>query len=203
MVKRLFLINVGVFLFLFILQIFQAHDLINNLILYLGQYPVLSLGKLYIWQFVTYMFIHQEPWHLLFNMMLLWFFAPELEIRWGRAGFLTFFFFAGVGGAIVEALFSLFVTKTPHVVIGASGAVMAVILASGAYFPGRRIHLWGIFPIEMKYFVGLLILIDIFGMTSGPTGVSYMTHIGGLACGYLYLTRYHRTADIARWRYMR
>src|SRR5690606_29170120 len=69
---------------------------------YLGMVPGLVIEKFFLWQLFTYMFLHaMSPWHVLFNMISLWFFGSELEMRWGSRQFLGFYVFCGVGAAII------------------------------------------------------------------------------------------------------
>ncbi len=206
--KTIFLINCGVFLFFIFARLVpgvgESYSLADNVALLVANTPRLALGRFMIWQIVTYMFVHFDPFHLFFNMLVLWFFAPSLERRWGTLRFWNFYLVVGAGAGFLYALFGLFSAGGSIPVIGASGALYGVLLAFAAYYPNARVYVWGIFPIAIKYLVGIVVLFDLFStLSQRATGISYLTHICGFAIAFLYLTRYHRTSDITRWRYLR
>ena len=142
----------------------------------------------YIWQLVTYIFLHDTGniLHILFNMLGLWMFGSELEQTWGTRQFTRFFFVCGVGAGLVM-VFLYLIGGGGGSTIGASGAVYGVLLAFGMLFPDRIIY-WIIFPIPAKYFVMILGGIAFFStfMTSN-SGVAHVAHLGGMLCGYVYM----------------
>src|SRR4030042_4284545 len=88
--------------------------------LYLGLVPILVWKKFYLWQLVTYMFLHGGITHLLFNLLGLWMFGGELENYWGSKKFLKFFLFCGIGAGLATVL----LTPRQFIpIIGASGAI--------------------------------------------------------------------------------
>ena len=145
-------------------------------------------SNLYLWQLVTYIFLHDTGniLHILFNMLGLWMFGSELEQTWGTRQFTRFFFVCGVGAGVVMVLIYL-LTGSGSSTIGASGAVYGVLLAFGILFPDRIIY-WIIFPIPAKYFVMILGGIAFFStiMTTN-SGVAHVAHLGGMLCGYVYM----------------
>lgn len=206
-VKTIFLINCGVFLLLFFTGFipgFAGYRLSDNLMIALANTPTLSLGRLMLWQLVTYMFVQADPFHLLFNMLVLWFFGPSLERRWGTMRFWNFYLVVGAGAAFVYAVLTLLAGRGNIPVIGASGAMYGVMLAYAAYHPNTQVYFWGVFPIAIKYLVAIVVLVDFFSTFNQPaTRISYLTHLCGFAVAFLYLARYHRTSDVTRWRYLR
>jgi membrane associated rhomboid family serine protease len=160
--------------------------------LYLGLQPADVLGHYSLWQPVTYMFIHDGPWHILWNMLVLWMFGVELERRWGTKFFVKFYFVSGIAGAALTLLFSvlpfsfgagLFNSLT----IGASGAIFGLLVAYTIYFPDRRIYLYFLFAVPAKYFVLIIGAITFLLSFSNVGGTAYTAHLGGLAGGYLFL----------------
>lgn len=204
-VKTILLINVGVFIFFLLVQLLNLDRLASVLLGLLMITPGLALGRLLIWQFVSYMFIHLEPFHLLFNMIILWFFAPELERRWGTIRFWYFYLFAGVVGAVAYAVLTLVFRFPPGPgvpVIGASGALFGVMLAFACYYPNQQVYFMGIFPIMIKYLVPIIMIFEVLSLGTASR-VSNLMHLTGLASAYVYLWRYHHTPDVTRWRFMR
>ena len=168
------------------LAVFLLQMLVSSQInIYLGLVPILVWKKFFLWQLVTYLFLHGGISHLLFNLIALWMFGGELENYWGSPKFLRYFFFCGVGAGICTVVFSpdQFVP-----VIGASGAIYGLLLAFGWLFPNRPIYIYFLFPIPAKYFVILFGLIEFFSSLGGTGGgVAHLTHLGGLLFGLSYM----------------
>jgi rhomboid family protein len=175
-----------------------------------GLRPADIFGQLYLWQPVTYMFLHAGIFHILFNMLALWMFGVELERMWGSRFFVQYYFICGVGAAMTTVLLSfipgsfgaqLYYSLT----IGASGAIYGILLAYALYFPNRPILLYFIFPIPAKYFVAIMGGISLLSSMSGPGGgIAHTTHLGGLVAGYLYLKggRIHLLSEF-KYRYLK
>ncbi len=135
------------------------------------------------WTLLTYMFLHGDLLHLLFNMIALFFFGPRLEVRLGAKHFLGLYFVSGVAGALLSFLF------TPQAaIVGASGAVFGVLLAFAMYWPRERIFIWGVLPIESRWLVALLTVASLWGGFGGQAGgIAHFAHLGGFLGGWLYL----------------
>jgi membrane associated rhomboid family serine protease len=135
------------------------------------------------WGAVTYMFVHGDLWHLLLNMLILFFFGPPLEDRWGAKGFLRYYLLCGLGGAALSFVFA-FGTS----VVGASAAIYGLMLAFAWYWPDSPIYVWGIFPVKAKYLVGFFFVLTFFSAFFGAGGgVAHFAHLGGLLAGLVYL----------------
>ena len=160
-----------------------------------GLRPADIFGRLYLWQPITYMFLHAGIFHLLFNMLALWMFGVELERTWGSRYFLRYYSICGIGAAMTTVLLSLLPGSFggqlyDSLTIGASGAVYGILLAYALYFPSRPIYMYFVFPIPAKYFVAIIGAISLLSSMSGPGGgIAHTTHLGGLVAGYLYLKR--------------
>ncbi len=140
-----------------------------------------------VWQLITYQFIHGGFLHILFNMFILWMFGIEVENLWGSKKFLTFYLSAGVIGGLFQLIFSpiLFGNELWNT-IGASGAIMGVMVAFAFLFPDRMIYLYFLIPIKTKYFIVALILFDLFAVDSGDS-IAHLVHIGGALTGLAYM----------------
>lgn len=137
-----------------------------------------------VWTPFTYMFTHAGFLHLLFNMLVLFFFGPPLEEKWGGREFIKFYLIAGLGGALLSLVFP------NQAIVGASGAVYGVMVAFAMYWPENPIYIWGIFPVKAKWLVGFLVGFSLFAAVSdgaGGSGVAHLAHLGGAlgAFGYL------------------
>jgi membrane associated rhomboid family serine protease len=187
-VKRLIIANVAMFLLSM-----AVPSLFPELMLV----PRFALSR--PWTFVTYMFLHAGPGHLLFNMLGLFFFGPRLEQRLGGRNFIWLYFLSGLVGAILSFIFTPFAA-----IVGASGAVFGVFLGFAYYWPRERIMIWPIFfPVEARILVGVLTVLSLFsGFGRAGTGVAHFTHLGGFAGGFLYLKwlEWRSPADLFRKR---
>jgi len=148
-----------------------------------------GVGVPFVWQLFTYMFLHGGIWHLLFNMLTLWFFGTQLERDWGTRRFLKYYFYCGIAAGVCVLLVNLAVGDRYTPTIGASGAIFGILVAFGVLYPNQTVLMSFLFPIKAKYMVMIYAAIELL-MTFGPnTGVSTIAHLGGMAFGYLYLKR--------------
>ncbi len=147
-------------------------------------YQPLAIGKLWLWQFVTYMFLHSvsSPWHIIFNMLVLWMFGSEVERAMGTKKFLTMYFTAGIFAGIFGCLFT---PQSP--IIGASGAIFAVEIAFAMFFPNTTVIFY-IFPIKAKYLVMIFAGITVISCIMPTSGnIAHFAHLGGLVYGFLFI----------------
>ena len=135
------------------------------------------------WGVGTYMFVHGGFMHLAVNMLVLFFFGPPLESRWGSREFTKFYLICGLGGVALSYLF------LPASVVGASAAVYGVMLAFAMNWPDSPIYVWGIFPVKAKWLVAFLFVVSLVSALtdSAGGGVAHFAHLGGLAAAFLYL----------------
>ena len=136
--------------------------------------PILTL--------ITSIFLHGDFSHLLFNMLYLWIFGDNIENKFGRFGFLIFYLSGGVVANLVHIAFSL---SSEIPVIGASGAIAAVMGAYLVFFPRAKLIIL-MFPVPAYWY-----LLFWFGrqfylmMIPGHSGIALWAHIGGFIYGYL------------------
>jgi len=183
MTNRLVLVTVIVF---FVIEALFA-GAPSGLELYHWQHP-----NFRPWQIVSYMFMHAGHWHLAFNMLALWSFGRILERVWGNQRFLIFYLISGIGAAIVYLLVNTFVFSNTYydVMVGASGAVYGVLVGFTLLFPNFKIVLLFFpVPVATKYFVPVLLLIDLSAGVTGisvfGTNVAHFAHLGGALSGLL------------------
>lgn len=154
-----------------------------------------------VWELVTYGFVHDShnPWHLVFNMLALWFFGREVEEIMGRAEFFRFYMTAIVLAGIAW-LVSVQVgqpLQAPRMfLVGASGAVMAVLAVFIWYFPRQTVLLWGVLPVP-AWALGILYFVsDVQGAASGGGNVAHVAHVAGAIFGLLYAWRGWQLGDL-------
>lgn len=194
-VKWLLIINVAIW---FVFQVIMEGFLRVPFSTLFSLVPGKVLFDFQIWQIFTYMFLHSlQVTHILFNMLMLWFFGAELEQRWGTKFFLTYYFVSGVGAALLYCLgvwsYALITGSQTGLIVpvlGASGAIFGLLLAQGLIFGERIVYFFMLFPMKTRYFVALMGLIQLASMmTSSVSGseVAYLAHIGGLVSGFICL----------------
>jgi membrane associated rhomboid family serine protease len=203
--KWLIISSVLIFLFQYtILLIFGISD---KFIAFFAQNPYSIIYKFQIWRMITYCFIHANGMHLLFNMLALWFFAPEIEIRFGTKKFIGFILITGIGAALVHTIFVLiqaminahgeklyFQYLLMQPIIGSSGIVYGILVANLIYYPDRTVLFNFLLPMKMKYFVIIMIVLEFLGSIGSAQGVggmndsiSHITHLGGALVAYIYI----------------
>ncbi len=165
---------------------------------WLSLQPYAVTHHFFLWQLVTYLFLHVGFFHIIFNMFALWMFGSDLERLWGGRQFLFYYFLTGVGAGLFDVLLQ---PSAALPTLGSSGAIYGLLLAYGVLFPDRPILYAFIIPMKAKWFVVLMGAIEFLASFSEPgSGVSHLAHLGGMLFGFLYL-RGHRLPYQLQLRY--
>ena len=149
----------------------------------------------WLWQLVTYAFLHAGVLHILFNLLALWMFGAQLETDWGYGLFMQFYFFCVIGAALVTVAVSFtgLLGISPYTAtVGASGGIYGLLLAFGILHGESQVMLFPLpFLIKAKYFVMGIIALAMYGALSSAHGggqsIAYMAHLGGALFGYIWL----------------
>ncbi len=151
--------------------------------------PQAVVHHLAIWQLGSYLFLHDPTgfMHILLNMLSLWMFGATLEQTWGTKRFLTYYFVCGIGAGICVVLVALIFGPMNGLVIGASGAILGLLLAFGILFPDVELLFFFLFPIKAKYYVMIVGALVFMSSFTPSSGVSNIAHLGGMLSGFLYL----------------
>lgn len=171
-----------------------------------------------VWRLLTYAFCHDRTsiWHIVFNMVGLFWFGTTLESMYGPREFTLFYLAAAVISGLANVLIDVY-TGNVIPAIGASGAVMAVLMLFTIHYPRYTIRIFWFIPVEMRWLVVLYVLFDLHPVLlalagdRGISGVAHAAHLGGLAFGFVYwrfnlnLERYADllTGSRKRWRFRR
>lgn len=170
----LLILNLAIFILCFVGRFIDL-PLVNLLSFSM---PDLLHGQ--IWRLVSYMFTHIDPIHFIFNMLMLWMFGAEVAEIMGNRRFTWFYLGSGIFAMLASMYFHPFV-------LGASGALYAVMFAYAHYYPERQILLFFIFPMPMKYAIYVFAALDLLLVSgSNSATVAHLTHIGGFVAAYLY-----------------
>ncbi len=142
------------------------------------------------YQLLTYGFLHslQAIQHILFNMYALWLFGRDLEQRYGRREFLTFYLSAIVIGGLVWNGVTLAQGGASAGLIGASAGTVAVTILFAFNFPHRKLLFMFLFPMPMWVLGCIIFFSDAYGAleNSDMSNVAFVAHLGGAAFAFLY-----------------
>lgn len=186
----------------FLLQILQPLNLtFGFLVTTFGLIPADVAGSGSVWQLFTYMFLHGDPMHLLFNMYGVFIFGIMVEEVWGPRKFLLYYLYCGIGAGISIFLLN-FVAGGPGYffpTIGASGAMFGLLLAFGMLFPDVELLVFFILPVKAKYLVVIYGGIELFfELSGGASTISHIGHLGGLVFGILYFVFFEKRKWVRR-----
>lgn len=156
-----------------------------------------------IWRILTSAFCHDRHglFHILFNMLGLIWFGIALEYMYGQREFLLFYLTAAILSGLAYVGLDLWSGESVPA-IGASGAVMGVLMLYTCHYPNHTIRIWFLFPIEMRWLVLLYVAFDLHPLLlqlagdQVQTGVAHVAHLGGLAFGFIYWNQRLRLAPI-------
>lgn len=159
----------------------------RELSVYLALIPGAVLAYGWVWQVFTYMFVHANVSHLFFNMLGLFFFGTAVERSLGTREFLLFYLVSGaLAGLFSLAAFALGGALGVRL-IGASGAVYAVLFAFAVINPRARIFVWGLVPVPAPLLVLGYTAVELFShLTGRGASVAHLTHLAGFLFAALY-----------------
>lgn len=139
------------------------------------------------WQFFTYMFVHADFFHILFNMLTLFCIGTAVEKAIGSKEFLTFYFVTGTIAGLLSFLVYWMTDQYNVFLMGASGAIYAVLFAYAVIFPSSNIMIWGIIPVKAPLLVIIYAVIDLASQIYQPSNIAHITHLFGLLAAWLYM----------------
>lgn len=156
---------------------------------YFALVPQLFVESGFVWQLISYQFLHGGFFHILINMFILWMFGTEIERLWDQMSFLQFYLVCGMAAGLAMVVVNY--GRTPESlipVVGASGAIFGLLGAFAYYWPNREVFIMGIFPMKTKYFILLIAGFELMiSITETQLGVANIAHLGGLAMGLFYV----------------
>lgn len=171
---------------------------------YLAVPADIELAIKHPWTFFTYMFVHANLLHIFLNMLIFYWFGRIFINYFGQRNMGGLYILGGLGGALLFiAAFNLIPAYSGmaslSTMVGASGAVMAIIFASAFYRPDQEITLFFFGRIKIIYIAIFLFIIDFFALRDSGNSGGHMAHIGGAAVGYLFAMQYKRGKNITNW----
>jgi membrane associated rhomboid family serine protease len=150
-------------------------------------FPTSLLSALQVWRLVTYQFLHGGTFHILFNMLGVFFLGPTLERHWGSRRFLTFYLGCGMAGGVFYTFLVAAGVLSAMPMIGASGAVLGLLVACAILFPHFVVILL-FFPVPIRIAALLLCGVYLANLLSrGPNAGGDAAHLAGMAAGAAYV----------------
>jgi len=155
------------------------------------EYGALSLDGLkhgFLWQFLTFQFMHGSFGHLLFNSLCLFFFGRPLESMLGKRQFLSLYLLSGFVGGVVQILLGLVSDRFGGATVGASAGLCGLVAAFAMLNPRSTFYLFFILPIRAVYFLPLMVAMTVlFILLPGDDNVAHGAHLGGIIAGVLWV----------------
>lgn len=201
---QLILINVAIFAFLGIFNVITKLFKLDffDILSYIGvSSSIPSLVK--FWTPFTYMFVHQDFLHILFNMLLLYWFGQMFLQYFNPKVLGSLYVLGGLAGAAIYILafntIPLYVDM-PHVpMIGASASVTAIIFGVAFFRPNASMRLLLLGEVKIVYIAIFFFIMDFFALGSSSNAGGHVAHIGGALVGYLFASQYGKGRDITKW----
>ncbi len=204
--NKLIYANVGIFLLVQLVHIgivlSNAPEAYDSFLRLLAVPSGLETLKVRFWTLITYMFFHKDFFHILFNMLLFFWFGRFFMEELGEKKLLGIYLLGGLAGAVLYiAAYNLFPFFEPvvdqSVALGASASVIAVVMAVSVYVPERRMHLVFIGPVKIIYVALFFFIISSVVDFTVNTG-GKIAHMGGALVGVLFALNYKQGKDITR-----
>jgi membrane associated rhomboid family serine protease len=202
---KLIYINIGIFvvvqLIIVLLKLYPGID-IEGWFNYWLAFPSNFVEFIHKpWTIITYMFMHADIWHILFNLLWLYWFGQIFLQYLDQRKMLGVYLLGGICGAVLYALvFNISPTfeyvKYGSNMVGASAAIMAVVISISVITPNYSVQLFLIGPVKLKYIALVTVVIDLISIQSSNAG-GHIAHIGGAIFGYLYAVQYQKGKDIS------
>jgi membrane associated rhomboid family serine protease len=201
---RLILINVIVFVLALLVNVFCLLLQLPNPVEYIIREFLMLPSNLRTlaytpWSIITYMFLHSGLFHILFNMLVLYWFGNIYQEYLGKQKFIYTYFLSGIFGGLFYVLcYNVFPyfdsTVANSKALGASAAVMGIVFATATLLPNYTIVLAIFGPIRLKYIAFFYLLIDLIGISSSNAG-GHLAHIGGALFGFLFIKQLQNGND--------
>lgn len=206
-VTRLIIINIAVFLVVSILRIllFLTGNsyLFDELVGYIS-FPLSAEELLYKpWTIITYMFTHVALFHIVWNMITLYWFGQILSDYTSTKKIVPLYVLGGFAGAVLTLLLITFVPVFhPFIgspMVGASAGITAIIIAAATLVPNFRLNLLFVGSVKLVYVAIFVVFIDVLSVASYDNVGGNLAHLGGALMGYIYIIQYKKGRDLGAW----
>lgn len=195
-------VNATAILIIINVVVFILQNIFTKLPYILSMVPIYIRIKHWYWQVFTYMFSHVDFWHLFSNMLGLYIFGRIVERSVGSREFLLYYLLTGTLAGFASYFFYLYSGSLFTVVLGASGALYAIMLLFSVLFPNAVVYVFGIIPMRAPILVIIYFFIDFFGQFRAD-GTAHLVHLSGLLFGLLYIMIRMKINPLKQWGIMK
>jgi membrane associated rhomboid family serine protease len=216
-ITRIIIVNVAVFVVVVLVKLIihaanaDTATAVKAIDRFVGFLALASDGKYLLfrpWSIFTHMFLHEGVWHILWNMLFLYWFGRIVGDFIGNQRVLPIYLLGGLSGAVVYLFISnvlpIFMNHIPPIfdmgtyALGASAAVMGIVVAAGVISPDYIIRLLFFGDVKLKYIVGALVLLDLVALSNLNNTGGAFAHLGGAIMGWLFVRRLRDGNDWAQ-----
>lgn len=196
---KLVILNISIFIILRLLGIIAmigGWD-INTVVETLALPSPLHLVAQRAWTIVTYMFTQYEVFHILFNMLTLYWFGQMMLMRCATRHLVWLYIYGGIAGAIFYLIGAQLFAGVGGWLLGSSASVIAIVIATAAMMPDFRINLLLFGSIRLKWIAIVAFLLFALGLV-GDNAAAHIAHFGGMTMGLIFGFLYNKGIDITR-----
>jgi len=196
-------VNIGIFIVVRLLQVFFSFAGGPG-----ADYPLLlwisvpsDIGALLVrpWTILTYMFVHYDFIHFIFNILVLYWFGKLFLMFFSSRQFVGVYFMGGIAGALMFIIVSnLIPALNNSILMGASASVMAILFAASGYRPNFTVYLMFFGQVRLKYIALVYFIIDLISISALQNAGGHFSHIGGAAMGWYFAKQLLKGKDITR-----
>lgn len=208
MISRIIIVNAAIYLVINLawvfLRVFNGWET-PNLYLDIRNFLAISNSGWHMlthpWSILTHMFLHEGFWHILFNMLWLFWFGRIFGDLLGDRRVLPLYLLGGLAGAVFFFLGAALTGfagdgSIPHYAFGASAAVMCIVVATGVFAPDYSIRLLLLGNVRIKYIVAFVVIMNIISLGSDVNTGGTFGHLGGIGMGFLFAWYLRRGTDL-------
>jgi len=204
-ITRLIIVNVAVFLAIMLFQLVltvstgfldQSQGMFHTVVSYLFLSSDLLWDLRHPWAIITTMFTHVGFFHILFNMLVLYWFGRIAGDLLGDHRMVPLYLYSGLAGALVYLISAPLIYSGGSDLHGASAAVLGIVAAAGLTAPDYQIRLLFFGDVRLKYIVLTLILLSFIGIGSLDNTGGNIAHLGGAAFGFFYVHMLRQGYDL-------
>ena len=190
MTNRLVIINICVFLCIHLLFAIGKINGSYNIVEWVQNIFTLDatlMGSLIKpWGFLTSIFSHFGLMHIIYNLIFLYFAGNLFERYFNARMLLSIYLFGGLAGGLAEVFSATFFFPYDfHIVLGASGSIMAIFAALAFYSPNTKVYLFGILPIRLFILALFFFAKDLIGIGDTADNTAHFAHLGGALFGVM------------------
>ncbi len=206
---RLIIINIIVFIVINLLHLFAyifQKEIGFDITEFLSLYAAPERFVTHPWGILTYMFVHESFWHILWNVLGLYWFGQIVQDTIGKSKIIPIYLMGGIAGGLLYMLafntLPVFSTLTSTAFcFGASAAVMAIVLSAATIAPNYELLLFLIGPVKIKWIALAYIILDLINIQHGNPG-GHIAHLGGALFGFIYIRQLQRGTDLGKIYYL-